>query len=232
MDKSNLRFFVCGPTDPPRRDDGYDAGFDIMCPHFTEQFCKDLTEKNPGQPVRWSIVGGGQIDEKDPDRGFYIQINPHQDILIPTYLKTRFDKGWVLECMNKSGVATLQKLDKGAEVIDSSYEGICHVHLTNTSDIPQFVSFGQKLAQFVIKKIDPEPAEVWYDESLEYFKELKNTTTLEKFYEGHESKRKDGGFGSTGKFAGAKPKGEGVPAEGESPQPLPEDPPETPTANE
>jgi dUTPase len=200
----NLKFFVCGPTEPPKRDDGFDAGWDIFVPHFTEQFCKDISEKNPGQPIRWSIVGGGQMDEKDPDRGFFIQVNPHQDILIPTYLKTRFDKEWALFVSNKSGVSTLQKFDKGAEVIDASYEGISHVHLFNTSDIPQFISFGQKIAQVILKRIDSEPATIYYDETLEYFKELKNTVSLEKFFEGHETKRKDKGFGKgTGQTGGA-----------------------------
>jgi len=191
----NLKFFVCGPTMPPKRDDGYDAGWDVFCPHFTEQFCNDLAAKNPGQPIRWSIVSSGQVDEKDPDRGVFIQVNPHQDILIPTYIRTRFDKEWVLKAHNKSGVATMQKLDIGAEVIDSSYEGICHVHVFNTSSVPQFISFGQKLVQWILERQDPNPATIYYDESLEYFKELKNTVNLEKFYEGHETRRQDRGFG-------------------------------------
>jgi len=194
-EKGNLKFFVCGPTTPPKRDDGYDSGWDIYCPHFTEQFCTDLAQKNPGQPIRWSIVSSGQQDEKDPDRGIFIQVNPHQDILIPTYIRSRFDKEWALVAQNKSGVATMQKLDVGASVIDSSYEGICHVHVTNTSTTPQFISFGQKLIQFLLVRQDAEPAEIFYDESLEYFKELKNTVSLEKFFEDHETRRQDRGFG-------------------------------------
>jgi dUTPase len=193
-EKSNLKFYVFGDVTPPKRNDGYDACFDLQVPNFNEEFAKKLLDKNPGQPIRWGIVGPGAAEGENPNSGFYIQLSPHQDILIPTFVKARFDPEWQMIVHNKSGVATLQKLDVGADVIDSSYEGEIHIHVFNTSPIPQFISFGQKLAQVSLERIDPNPAETWYDETIEAFKEYKNLTTSEKFFDGHATLRKDKGF--------------------------------------
>ena len=70
------------------------------------------------------------------------------------------------------------KLDKGAEVIDSTYRGEIHVHLFNHSDNPVFIPKGEKIAQFILMPIwNGEPEEV---QSLV------------------ETDRGTGGFGSTG----------------------------------
>jgi dUTPase len=195
---AKLQWLVAGDTTPPKRNDGLDAGWDFYVPNFNENFAKALIEKNPGQPIKWSIVGasGGENDNEK----FFIQLNPHQDILIPTYIHSRFDKDWVIKVDNKSGVSTGQKLLVGATIVDSSYEGEIHLHVINTSPIAQFISFGQKLAQAILIHTDSNPAEVYYAEGIEKFKEYKNITTAEKFYDGHESARKDKGFGEgTGK---------------------------------
>ena len=201
---SNLKWLVIGDTTPPKRNSGLDAGWDVYVPNMTSEYAQKIHDKNPGQPIKWSIVGPGPKEGESLNEGFFIQLNPGQDILLPTYLKSRFNKEWVMICNNKSGVATLQKLDVGANVIDSSYEGEIHVHVFNTSPLPQFISFGQKVAQMVMTRQDCEEGELWYDESLKAHEDKKNRTTPEKFYEGHESGRKDKGFGQ-GTGGGAAP---------------------------
>jgi dUTPase len=195
----NIKFFVTGDVKPPQRNTGLDAGFDFFIPNLNEKFIKDLTEKNPGQPFRWGLVGAPTNEEElRENKGIFLYVPAHEDILIPTYIKARFSKDWCLRVSNKSGVATSQKLTVGAEIIDSSYEGIIHVHLFNSSNATRFLEFGQKIAQVIPIRINTEEHEIYYDNTIEAYKEFKNFISVEDFYEGHESARKDQGFGSTG----------------------------------
>ena len=195
----NVKLFVCGKTKAPERRSGPDAGIDLFVPDLTEQFIQDLTEKNPGQPYRWGLVGAPQTEEDLKDnKGVYLYLPPHEDLLIPTYVKTRFPENMCLRISNKSGIATKQKFIVGAEIVDASYEGIIHVHIFNASNALRFIEFGQKIAQAIPIIIDPQNIEVFYDNKIEDFKEFKNFIPVEEFYEGHDTTRKEGAFGSTG----------------------------------
>ena len=193
-----VKLFVCGDTTAPQRKKG-DGGIDFFVPNLSEQFIKDLTEKNPGQPFRWGLVGAPQNEEDmKTNNGIFLYLPAHEDILIPTYVKSRFPENMVLRMSNKSGVSTNQKLIIGAEIIDSSYEGIIHVHVFNASNNQRFIQFGQKIAQAVPILINKEEIEIFYDNKIEAFKEYKNFVSLEDFYKDHNSERGEGGFGSTG----------------------------------
>lgn len=190
-----LKFFVEGDTTPPKREVG-SAGIDLFVPNISEQFLKDLAEKNPGTPFRWGVVGAPT--EENKNKGVYISLPQHEDILIPTYIKAKIPPNVFLHMDNKSGVCTNQKLVVGASVIDPDYTGIIHVHVFNNSNVLRFIEFGQKIAQMVPIIFDASTIELYYNESVEQFKEFKNLTTLEKFYEGFETKRGEKGFGSSG----------------------------------
>ena len=100
------------------------------------------------------------------------------DIKTGLGLACEFPSNHVLLVFNKSGRATKEKLDKGAEVIDSSYRGEIHIHLFNHSTGDLVIKKGEKIAQLILMPIwDGDPTEV---------KELS------------ETKRGAGGFGSTG----------------------------------
>ena len=192
----NVKLFVCGKVKAPQRNSGKDAGIDLFIPDLTEQFITDLTEKNPGQPFRWGLVGAPQSEEDlKNNAGVYLYLPPHEDILIPTYVKARFPENMCLRISNKSGVATKQKLIVGAEIVDSSYEGIMHVHVFNASNVIRFIEFGQKIAQAIPIFIDPQEIGVYYDKTIEDFKEFKNWISLEEFYENHATDRGASGFG-------------------------------------
>jgi len=190
-----VKLFVCGDTKPPQRKKG-DAGIDFFVPNLTQKFIEDLTEKNPGQPFRWGLVGAPQ-NEKDVEdnKGVYIYLPPGEDLLIPTYVKSRFPDNIVLQMNNKSGVATNQKFVVGANIVDSSYEGIIHVHIFNASNHMRFIEFGQKIAQAVPIVFDDRDIELFYDNTIEAFKEYKNFVPVEEFYKDHDSHRGDKGFG-------------------------------------
>ena len=52
MENSDIKLFVCGDVKAPQRAKG-DAGIDFFVPNFSEQFLKDLTDKNPGAPMKY-----------------------------------------------------------------------------------------------------------------------------------------------------------------------------------
>lgn len=195
-----VKFYVYGDTKAPKRAEN-DAGIDIFIPNLGEEFMKSLTEKNPGQPFKWGLIGAPQNEEDvKNNKGIYISLPAHEDLIIPTFVKTRFPKNLCLRVSNKSGVALHQKLIVGAEIIDSSYQGEILVHVFNASNTTRFLEFGQKLTQLIPEVIDNQPIEVFYDATLPQFSEFKNTVTEADFYNGHDSHRADKGFGEgTGK---------------------------------
>lgn len=205
-----IKFFVCGDVEPPKRNAKLDAGIDVFVPNLNEQFMIDLTAKNNGHPFRWGVIGTPPEETEDGkvdmNSGMYLYIAPGEDLLIPTYLKARIPNNMYLKVANKSGVCTKQKLVVGADTIDSSYEGIMHIHVFNASNSMRFIRFGQSIAQLIPTLIDNNEIEVWYDENIDLFKEMKNQTNIEKFFEGHETKRKDKGFGEGNEHDKANPK--------------------------
>ncbi len=199
MENSEIKLFVCGDVKSPQRAKG-DAGIDFFVPNFSEQFLKDLTDKNPGSPLRFQIQMVPLTEEEfneDPNKAGFITLPAHEDLLIPTYVKSRIPEGMYIRMANKSGVATKQKLVVGAEVVDSTYEGIIHMHVFNNSNTSRIIHFGQKLCQGVPERYSPDELDIWYDSSIDKFKDMKNQTTAEEFYKDHNSDRGEGGFGST-----------------------------------
>jgi len=191
-----VKLFVCGDVKAPQRKKG-DAGIDFFVPNLSEQFIKDLSEKNQGHPFKWGLVGAPKTaTEAQSNEGVFLYLPPGEDILIPTYVRARFNDDVFLQVNNKSGVATNQKLTFGANVIDSSYQGIIHIHVVNYCNNLRFIEFGQKLVQMIPVKFNNEDIELFYDNEVEAFKEYKNFVSKDDFYAGHETAhRGDKGFG-------------------------------------
>lgn len=170
-----IQFLVTGDGIAPKRAQG-DAGFDFYVPKYSEALVDEINTKSNRKV---NIVKDDNIEEVK------IKLYPHEDVLIPTYVYSQFPSNIALVAKNKSGVATKQKLDVGACVVDSSYQGVIHVHVTNVSSEPQFIEFGKKIVQFVPFLIDDFEPEVFTD--------LKP----EEFFN-NKSNRGAGGFGITG----------------------------------
>ncbi len=199
MADSEIKLFVCGDVKTPQRAKG-DAGIDFYVPNFSEEFLKDLTNKNPGSPIKYQIQMVPLSEEEfkeNPNKAGFIILPAHEDLLIPTYIKARIPEGMYIRMANKSGVCTKQKLVVGAEVVDSTYEGIIHMHVFNNSNSSRIIDFGQKLCQGVPERYSPDDLDVWYDSSIAKFNDMKNRTTAEEFYKDHNSERGENGFGST-----------------------------------
>lgn len=165
------KFDVKDPLGRP----GQDAGIDLFCPSYNEHFAKVFEEEN-----------GGQTLENSPD-GWLIRIPPHSDVLINSGLYTKFPSNIALIGFNKSGVSTKQKLVVGACVDDTSYQGLLHLHVINTSNEHQEIYCGNKVVQWVPVLIDNSGFEVVDG----------NEVSKDKFF-GQKSVRGDGCMGSTG----------------------------------
>lgn len=77
-------------------------------------------------------------------------IQPNEGILVPTGCKFAIPHGYMMEIMNKSGVAYKKRLIVGACVVDSGYEGEVFVNLHNIGTEIQTIEPGDKVAQAVV----------------------------------------------------------------------------------
>jgi dUTP pyrophosphatase len=77
-------------------------------------------------------------------------IQPNESILVPTGCKFAIPHGYMMEIMNKSGVAYKKRLIVGACVVDSGYEGEVFVNLHNIGTEAQTIEPGDKVAQAVV----------------------------------------------------------------------------------
>ena len=166
-----IQFLKVRDVKDPIRDVNENAGIDFFIPEKSDDVVKEIKDFNQ------NII----IEDNN------IIIPPHQDILIPAGIKSKFDKNLALIAANKSGVSTKNKLIFGAQVIDASYQGEWHIHLINWSDSAQTISFGKKIIQFI-------PTVISNDEHT--IDDLIFTTEDEFFTE--KTNRGTDGFGSTG----------------------------------
>jgi len=118
-----------------------------------------------------------------PDvEGLHSVLRPNQTALLETGLKIGVPQGYMLQIMNKSGIASKRRLVTGACVVDAGYDGEIYVNLHNIGDKIQVIEPGQKIAQAVLIPISlPEIEE----------------TLKDRVYDS-DTARGDGAFGSTG----------------------------------
>lgn len=181
---SRIKFLVCGDVKPPQRKRG-DAGFDFFVPGYSDEFRMRLIQENNV----WDVFDNELGERTDISISkASIVLDAGADIKIPTFVRALIPEDECLRMSNKSGVALKQKLLVGAEIIDSSYEGIMNMHVFNASNHKVSIEFGQKLVQAVPLKINDE----------DFIVEYENDVPVEKFYENHDHSRGGGGFGSTG----------------------------------
>ena len=94
--------------------------------------------------------GSAGIDFFVPDDFAPRMIDRHEAVNIPSGIKARFPDGKVLIAFNKSGVSTKKRLQIGACVVDSDYDGEIHLHVFNTGFTPIRIAPGDKIAQFIL----------------------------------------------------------------------------------
>ena len=169
-----MQFIKTRDVKSPERDASENAGIDFYIPENTPEFRQDFIKKSVrlgDVEVRWP--GFSEKEDTIERRikwciennwsylyGNNIYIAPHEAIIIPTGIKSKFGQELALIANNKSGIATKKQLIFGASVIDCSYQGEWHINLINTSDHYQTLEFGQKAVQFIPHLISTEPVEV------------------------------------------------------------------------
>ena len=124
---------------------------------------------------------GCSAEQREPQK---LVIQPGQSALVSTGVHVSFPKEYVLIGFNKSGVASKFKLLIGAQVIDADYQGEVHINLHNVGKSAQTFEPGAKLTQFILLKVG--------------LLETEQADSVETLYNGEETDRGTGGFGSTG----------------------------------
>ena len=115
-----------------------------------------------------------------------ITIQAGGSALLATGLRFGVPHGYMLQAMNRSGVAANRSLVVGAHVIDSGYDGEVFINLHNIGTISQLVKAGSKIAQLVMIPVVP-------------FRALEtHNDDLYNWYPITISERGDGALGSTG----------------------------------
>ena len=115
-----------------------------------------------------------------------IKLEPGESKIISTGLRFGVPHGYMLQAMNRSGIASKRSLVVGAHVIDSGYDGEVFINLHNIGKETQVVKAGTKIAQLVMIPVVP-------------FRALEtNTGNLYDWYPITISGRGDGALGSTG----------------------------------
>ena len=100
--------------------------------------------------------------------------------LVPTGWAMQIPRGFCVKIYSRSGLATKHgiRLVNGVGIIDSDYRGEVMVALSNASTLSYQVKAGDRIAQFMLERVEPT--------ALMVVSELDNTA------------RGAGGFGSTG----------------------------------
>ena len=135
-------------------------------------------------PIRAHSTDAGMDIFYCPEERLSITIPEKQCVLLPTGVKIEVPAGYMLQIMNKSGLASKRHLITGACVVDEGYTGEIFVNLHNVGSAPQTIEPGQKIAQGVFVKIaKPALEEIGED----------------KIYD-EPTNRGEGSLGSTGEF--------------------------------
>lgn len=79
-----------------------------------------------------------------------VEILPSESKLIPIGFKFGIPHGFMMQAMNRSGIAAKRQLIVGAHVIDSGYNGEVFINLQNIGLTPQTIRSGDKISQLVM----------------------------------------------------------------------------------
>lgn len=175
-------FYLSRNTKAPVRGTDQAAGIDFFMPNYSDEFNRDLCNKNVDTNLSYLI----DIDENGKKQ-LYVTIPPHERINIPSGVHVYMTpKESALIAANKSGVSTKKGLVFTCQVVDSDYTGEIHLGLVNTSNVPVTIKTGDKIVQFIHTPV--------------YFSQLERIGTKLTYDEMHAgSQRGDGAFGSTDK---------------------------------
>ena len=114
-----------------------------------------------------------------------IVVEPNGNKVLGTGLKFGVPHGYMLQAMNRSGMAAKRCLVVGAHCIDSGYNGEVFIDLHNIGESAQLIEPGTKIAQLVMIPVV-------------HFRACENSKGTLYNYPMTISNRGDGALGSTG----------------------------------
>ena len=134
---------------------------------------RDLPLPSHGSPGSAGFDLRAAIDEE-------LVLRPGERLLVPTGLVLEIPQGWEGQVRPRSGLALRHGIGivNAPGTIDSDYRGEVAVILINLGEAPFSLRHGDRIAQLVISRVE--------------IVEWEETEALD------ESRRGDGGFGSTG----------------------------------
>lgn len=138
-------------------------------------------------PTRANPSDAGLDLPFNPADGSTVRIEPGQSVVLGTGLKFGIPHGYMMQIMNRSGVAAKRKLIVGACVVDSGYDGEVFVNLHNIGPDTQVIQAGDKIAQGVVIPVVPVRFVAAGDDN------------INSWYPITISNRGDGALGSTGR---------------------------------
>ena len=106
-------------------------------------------------PTRANPSDAGLDLTFNPPEKEEVIVKPGESVILPTGLKFGIPHGFMLQIMNRSGMAAKKSLIVGACVVDSGYDGEVFVNLHNIGQEPQTIYPGDKIAQGVIVPVVP-----------------------------------------------------------------------------
>lgn len=173
-----IRFTKLRDVKSPTRWTELSSWIDFYIPNHLES--EDLTLT----PSKWCNLG---YEVKDLIKDWFITIPAWMWMKIPSWLKVLMDKGWddwtyEMVLYNKSWIAVKYNLIVWANVVDNDYRWEFNIHLINTSNEPISIDFGQKIVQWIIRKVQ-----------LDKIEEISN----EEYEKENNTERGEGWFGST-----------------------------------
>ena len=179
MVDNKIDFIKVYPVKTPQRAHPTDVGTDFFIPEASQEFIKELQEKNINNNLIYTFDG-----DEYGNKVLRITIPAGSQVNIPSGIKVNIhDKTTYLDAQNKSGVASKLHLVTGAKIIDPDYQGVIHINMLNVGNTPVTIQSGQKIVQFIHKSfINTDWAEI----SEEQYNAIGTTD------------RGEGGFGSSG----------------------------------
>ena len=122
--------------------------------------------RNSAQPPRRANPSDAGMDLAfAPENRESISIRPGESVICATGLKFGVPHGYMLQIMNRSGVAAMRSLVVGACVVDAGYNGEVFINLHNIGQDVQTVEPGERIAQAVlIPVVHVSPVEYEWDD--------------------------------------------------------------------
>lgn len=174
----NILFNKVRDVKNPERAYGTADAVDFFVPNYSTEFYNDLVSN--GQNNQYCTFSVSPNCDS-----MSITIAPNGRVNIPSGIRVIIgDEDTCLLAVNKSGVAANKGLTVGACLVDHDYQAEIHLNLINTGSDPVQIKTGEKLVQFMHL---PVLHTAFQEVCSEDFDKLKP-----------DSKRKSGGFGSSG----------------------------------